>query len=417
MNAPADVEALPPGDLVIRHIGQLVTNDPAHGGTLGIIWNAAVLIVDGRVDWVGIDRELPPDVGDLPVVDAAGACVVPGFVDAHTHVVFAGDRTEEFGQRLTGVSYEEIHAAGGGINATVAATRRADRRSLVTAARTRLDLMAANGTTTVEIKSGYGLDVATERTMLQAIAALDAELTIDLVPTFLGAHAIPPEYAADRDAYVRLVIDQMLPACAPLASCCDVFCDRGAFTVEEARAVLTAARKHGLGLKLHADQLAPSGAAGLAAALGALSADHLDHATDADLAALARSGTVGVLLPGVSLSQRLPYPDAARFATAGVEVAIATDANPGTSYVLTMPFVIALAVLELGMSPAAALRAGTLGGARALGLDDRGHLKPGAIGDLVVLEADTHLDLSYRPDTPHIRHVVKAGRQLAAGGK
>jgi imidazolonepropionase len=205
----------------------------------------------------------------------------------------------------------------------------------------------------------------------------------------------------------------MLPACAPLAQCCDVFCDRSAFSVDEARAILTAARQQGLELKVHADQLSAHGAAGLAAELGALSADHLDHASDADLAALARSGTIGVLLPGVSLSLRLPFPDAARFAAAGVEVAIATDANPGTSYVLTMPFVIALAVLEMGMSPAAALRAATLGGARALGLRDRGRLSPGAMGDLVVLDAETHLALSYRPDTPHVRHVVKAGRRLA----
>ena len=409
----ADIEGLPPGDLVVRNIGQLVTNDPVHGGRLGIIWDGAVVILGGVIDWVGLDREIPADVGDLPEMDVAGACVIPGFVDAHTHVVFAGDRVDEFAQRLRGATYEEIHAEGGGILSTVGPTRRAALDALVASGRERLAVMLSHGTTTAEVKSGYALDVAGEKKMLEAVAALDVELAIDLVPTFLGAHTVPPEYAGDRAGYVRLVIDEMLPACAPLARFCDVFCDGGAFDLAETRAILEAGRSHGLGLRVHADQLAPTGAGGLAAELGATSADHLDHTVDADLRALARAGTVGVLLPGVSLSLRIPFPDPTRLLEAGMTVAIATDANPGSSYVVSMPFVIALAVLEMGMAPDEAMSAATLGGAKALGLTDRGYLAPGAVGDLVVLDAESHVVLSYRPDLPHVADVIKSGRRHA----
>lgn len=408
----SEIAPLPAGDLLVRNIGQLVTNDPEHGGPLGIIWNAAVVVLDGRVDWVGQGREIPADVADLPELDAGGGAVIPGFVDAHTHVVFAGDRAEEYSQRIRGATYEEIQAAGGGIVSTVAATRRATQESLIAVTRARIELMQAAGTTTAEVKSGYGLDVASERKLLETVQQLNDEMPIELVATFLGAHTIPPEFESDRRGYVDLLVDEMLPSCAPLASFCDVFCDRGAFTVDEARAVLVAARELGLGLRIHADQLARSGAAALAAELGAASADHLDHASDEDLIALAAAGTVGVLLPGVSLSLRTPFPDARRFAAAGVPIAIATDANPGTSYVLTMPFVIALAVAEMGMSPGDALHAATRGGARALGFADRGVLRAGAVGDLVLLDAETHIALAYRPDTPHVARVVSRGRPL-----
>ncbi len=410
MNDVASVQGLPPGNLVIRRIGQLITNDPDHGGPLGVIWGGAVVILDGVIDWVGLDRELPADVGDLPELDAAGGCVLPGFVDAHTHAVFAGDRIEEFGRRIEGATYEEIHAAGGGIASTVAATRQAARDTLMDETRERLHVMLHHGTTTAEVKSGYGLDTATEVKMLEVIGRLDAELMMDLVPTFLGAHTVPHEFATDRTGYVRYVIDEMLPACAPLARFSDVFCDQAAFSVDEAREILLAAREAGLGLRIHADQLGPIGAAALAAELGVMSADHLDHADDAALRALAAAGSVGVLLPGVSFSLRLPYPDASRFADAGLPVALATDANPGSSYVLTMPFVIALAVYEMGMSPGDAVLAATLGGARALGMADRGYVKQGAVGDLVALAAERHVALAYQPDTPHVAHVVKAGR-------
>jgi imidazolonepropionase len=391
----------------------LITNDPERGGPLGVIWGGAVVIVDGVIDWVGLDRELPADVGELPELDAAGGCVMPGFVDAHTHVVFGGDRLEEFTQRLDGATYEEIQAAGGGIAATVAATRTATRDTLADSARDRLQVMLRHGTTTAEVKSGYGLDTATEIKMLEVVGRLDRELMMDLVPTFLGAHTVPQESAQDRAGYVRYVIDEMLPECAPLAQFADVFCDRGAFSVGEAREILTAARTYGLGLRIHADQLVSTGATALAAELGVSSADHLDHADEAALSALAAAGSVGVLLPGVSFSLRTPFPDARRFVAAGVPLALATDANPGSSYILTMPFVIALAVYEMGMSPGDAVLAATLGGARALGLRDRGHITHGSLGDLVVLAAERHVALAYQPDTPHVSHVVKAGRPRA----
>jgi imidazolonepropionase len=229
------------------------------------------------------------------------------------------------------------------------------------------------------------------------------------VPTFLGAHAVPTEWRDDRAGYLDLVVGEMLPACAPLARFADVFCDRGAFTVDEARRVLQAARPYGLEPRIHADQLAATGAAGLAAELGAVSADHLDHASDGDLRAMAAAGTVGVLLPGVSLSMRLPFPDPARLREAGVTIAIATDANPGTSYVLTMPFVVALAVLEMGMAPDEALWSATRGRALALRMPDRGIISPGAIADLAVLDADTPAAIAYRPDSPVVATVVKGG--------
>ena len=408
------VAGLPGGDLVVRGIGQLVTNDDTRGGRLGLLWDAAVVVVEGRVDWVGHERELPADTGDLAVLDAGGAAVLPGFVDAHTHVVFAGDRADEFGRRLRGESYEEIMAAGGGIMSTVASTRRADLEQLVAESRPRVAAMLAAGTTTAEVKSGYGLDVASEALILDAVAALDAELPIELVPTFLGAHTVPPEFADERAAYVALIVEEMLPACAPKARFCDVFCDAGAFTVDEAREVLEAGKAHGLTPRLHAEQLTHNGGARLAAEMAAASADHLDHASPADLEALAAAGTVAVALPGVSLSLRLPFPDVGRLRDAGVTVAIATDANPGTSYVLTMPFVVALACLEMGMSPEDAVWAATRGGALSLRRRDLGIVTHGSAGDLVVLDADTYLGLPYRPDSRLVTQVVKGGRLVTS---
>jgi imidazolonepropionase len=401
------------GGLLVRGIGRLTTNDPQRDGVTGVVRDAAVVAEGGVVRWAGTERDLPGGLGDMAELDVGGAAVVPGFVDAHTHVVFAGDRAGEFERRLGGEPYEDTLASGGGIMATVAATRAADDRRLFDESRRRLALMLAAGTTTAEVKSGYGLDVATERRILETAAALDAALPIDLVPTFLGAHAVPPEWRDDRAGFLDLVVGEMLPACAPLGRFADVFCDRGAFTVDEARRVLKAARAHGLEPRLHADQLAATGAAGLAAELGAVSADHLDRASDYDLRAMATAGVVGVLLPGVSLSMRLPYPDPARLRDAGVTIAIATDANPGTSYVLTMPFVIALAVLEMGMAPDEAVWSATRGGALALQMPDRGVIIPGAAADLVVLDADTPAALAYRPDSPLVATVVKRGTIVA----
>jgi imidazolonepropionase len=401
------------GSLLVRGIGQLVTNDPAHGGRLGIVPDAAVLIEDGVTTWAGPEPGLPQTSSDVAEYDAAGAAVIPGFVDSHTHVAFAGDRADEFAMRLRGATYEEIMTSGGGIANTVMATRSASDADLFTATSDRVGRMLATGTTTIEIKSGYGLDPATERRLLEVIARVGAETEVEVVPTFLGAHVVPAEYADDRAGYVRSVIEEMLPSCAPLARFCDVFCDRGAFTVAEAEAILTAAAALGLGARMHAEQLAATGAVSLAARLGATSADHLDQAEFEDLEALAAAGTVAVLLPGVSLSMRLPFPDAAAFREAGVTVAIATDANPGTSYVLSMQLIVALACLEMGMTPEEAVWSATRGGALALGLQGHGMLRSGAPGDLVVLDADSYVHLAYRPGGNLASLVVKGGTPVA----
>ena len=403
-------EVLGGGDLLVRGIGELVTNDPARGGRLGMIDGTALVMHDGRVAWTGPEANLPEGLGDLRELDVAGRAVLPGFVDAHTHVVFAGDRSDEFTRRLAGESYEQIMAAGGGIMSTVAATREATANELVGEARRRLTKMLVTGTTTVEVKSGYGLDLATERRLLEVVARLDRDLAVDLVPTFLGAHVVPPEWRDDRAGYVQLVADEMIPSLASSARFCDVFCDDGAFTVDEARLILEAGRRHGLEPRLHADQLAHTGATALAAEVEAASADHLDQATSADLDALAAAGTVAVLLPGVSFTMRLPYPDPVRFSAAGVPVALATDANPGTSYVLTMPFIIALACLNMGMAPDAAVWSATRGGALALNEPDKGWLGPGAVADAVVLDAPSHRHLPYRPDDEVVWKVIKSGR-------
>ncbi len=396
-------------DLLVFNIGSLVTNDLGRDGLLGIVEDAAVAISDGVLEWVGDGADIPAEYGDLPRLDAGGAAVLPGFVDPHTHLVFAGDRSDEFARRLRGESYEEILDAGGGILSTVAATRAASADDLYDSAVDRAWRMLANGTTTVEVKSGYGLNAATEEKMLRVARRIDESLPIDVIPTFLGAHVVPAEYREDRDAYVDLVCGEMLDVCAPLARFCDVFSDEAAFTVEETRRILEAAKNRGLEVRVHADQLGRVGAAHLAAELSAASADHLDHATDEDLTAMSAAGTSAVLLPAVSFSMRLPYPDGRRIWDSGVTVALATDCNPGTANVESMPFVVALAALNMGLTPDEAVWAATRGGALSLRLEDRGHLVPGAVGDLVVLDAPTHLHIPYRPDANLVAAVVKGG--------
>ncbi len=396
-------------DILVFNIGSLVTNDLGRDGLLGIVEDAAVAISDGVLEWVGDGADIPAEYGDLPRLDAGGAAVLPGFVDPHTHLVFAGDRSDEFARRLRGESYEEILTAGGGILSTVAATRAASEDDLYDSAVERAWRMLANGTTTVEVKSGYGLNAATEEKMLRVARRIDESLPIDVIPTFLGAHVVPAEYREDRDAYVDLVCGEMLDVCAPLARFCDVFSDEAAFTVEETRRILEAAKNRGLEVRVHADQLGRVGAAHLAAELSAASADHLDHATDEDLTAMSAAGTSAVLLPAVSFSMRLPYPDGRRIWDSGVTVALATDCNPGTANVESMPFVVALAALNMGLTPDEAVWAATRGGALSLRLEDRGHLVPGAVGDLVVLDAPTHLHIPYRPDANLVAAVVKGG--------
>lgn len=372
--------------VLVDNIGLLVTHDAERSE----LERAALLIDDGRVAWWGEASEAPA-ADDR--IDAEGGCVIPGFVDSHSHVVFAGDRADEFEARMSGRSYE-----AGGIRRTVRLTRATSDDELRRNARRLVAEARAQGTTTLEVKSGYGLSLDDEARSVR----LAAELTDEV--TFLGAHVVPD--GVDRDDYVDLVRGPMLEACAPYSRWIDVFCDRGAFTVDEARAILEAGLAAGLGARLHAAQLAPSDAVRLAVELGAASVDHCTFLTDADVEALAGSRTVATLLPGAEFSTRQPYPDARRLLDAGATVALACDCNPGSSYTTSMPLCIAVAVRDMRMTPAEALRAATLGGAAALRRDDVGHLRVGARAHLAILDAPTYVHLAYRPGVPLVRRVL-----------
>jgi imidazolonepropionase len=379
---------------VIDRIGLLVTNDPPLGeGELGIVRDAALVIEDGRV--AAVERA---GVQADQRLDAAGRCVIPGFVDSHTHLLFAGDRSAEFAARMAGAPYE-----AGGIAVTTEATRSASDEELRELGRARRAEALAAGITHLEIKSGYGLTVESELRLCQ----LAAELTDDV--TFLGAHLVPPEYEGRADDYVALVCDEMLAACAPHSRWIDVFCERGAFDAEQSRAVLAAGRDAGLGLRVHGNQLGPGDGVVVAVEMGAASVDHCTYLSDDDVEALAGSETVATFLPATDFSTRQPYPDARRAIDAGVSVAIATNTNPGSSYTTSMPFCIALAVRECGMTIDEALAAATRGGARALRRDDVGHLAPGARADAVVLDAPSYTHLIYRPGVPLTAAVLTGG--------
>ena len=369
---------------LIRAIGELTTNDPSLGdGTaMGRLKDAAMVVDESRVLWVGANSHAPE--AD-EVLDVAGAAVTPGFVDSHTHLVFSGERSDEFEARMAGEVYD-----GGGIARTVAATRGASRAELMTASHARAAALRRSGVTTIEVKSGYDLTVEGE------VRLLDVAGTITTETTYLGAHVVAPEYGNDRDAYVALVAGAMLERCAPYARWADVFCDRGAFSVDEARTILLAARSAGLELRLHGQQLGFTGGVALAAELGAASVDHCTYVSDDDLDALSASGTVATLLPGAEFATRAPYPSGRRFLDAGVTVAIATDCNPGTSYLTSMPLAMALAVREMGLSVDEALYGATRGGATALAREDVGHLGVGARADFLVLDAPRAAHLVYR---------------------
>ncbi len=379
--------------LLLTGITELVTNDPTHDGTPhGLVEDAAVVLEGRRVAWVG-PRAAAPDADASR--DLGGRAVLPGFVDSHSHLVFAGDRAAEFAARMAGESY-----AAGGIRTTVAATRAASDEQLSATVGRLVAEMRRQGTTTVEIKSGYGLTTLDEARAL-AVAREYTEET-----TFLGAHVVPAEYAEDPAGYVDLVTGPMLDAAVPHARWIDVFCETGAFDVDQARAILAAGRARGLAGRLHANQLGPGPGVRLACELGLHAVDHCTYLDDEDVAALADSGTVATLLPGVEFSTRSPYPDGRGLLDAGVTVALASDCNPGSCFTSSVPLCIALAVREMGMTPAEAVWAATAGGARALGRDDVGVLAPGKRAHLTVLEAPSHVHLAYRPGVPLVAEVI-----------
>jgi imidazolonepropionase len=380
---------------VIDHIGRLVTNDAdLELGPTGELADAWVVMTGAVIEAVGSGTA----PGGDRRIDVGGRCVLPGFVDSHSHLVFAGDRSEEFAARMAGTSY-----SAGGIRETVTATRAASDAELRAGATHLLEEAYRSGTTTIEIKSGYGLTTKDEARTLRIAAALTPETT------FLGAHVVPAEFEGRADDYVGLVIGDMLAACAPHARWVDAFCERGAFDADQCRAVLEAGRAAGLGLRLHANQLGPGPGVQLAVELGCASADHCTHLSDADVAALAGSGTVATFLPATDFSTRQPYPDARPLLDAGATVALAANCNPGSSHTTSMPFVIALAVRDLHFSVAEAVWAATAGGAAALRRADIGRLTPGCRADLVVLDAPSPTHLVYRPGVPLVATTIRDG--------
>jgi imidazolonepropionase len=375
---------------LITNIGQLVTNDPE----FGTIKNAALVYTDGKISWVG-EKGGAPSADER--IDADNGSVIPGFVDSHTHAIFAGDRLNDFLARMNGTKY-----ASGGIKTTVEATRAATDESLRNHLENVVTEFTEHGITTFEIKSGYGLDVETESRLLRLANEFTEETT------FLGAHVIPAEYAEDRRAYIDLVKGSMLESVAPYAKWIDVFCDSGAFTKDEAREILEAGLAKGLQGRLHGNQLGDTGGIELAVEMKLASVDHCTFATDSQLDLLASSQTVATLLPGVEFSTRSPYPDARRFFQKGVDVAIATDFNPGSSFIASMPFIISIAVRDMYFTPEQALVAATLGGAKALRRTDIGHLGLGACADIVILDAPSFEYLAYKPGSQIIKKVLVA---------
>ncbi|HEU4321308.1 MAG TPA: imidazolonepropionase [Acidimicrobiia bacterium] len=391
-------------DLFLTGIGQLTTN------THEPVANAVVAIEDGRVTYAGPEGDAPEQTGQR--IDCEGRAVLPGFVDAHTHVVFAGDRSGEFARRLAGETYSGIASTGGGIAATVEATRAATEDELFDLASGRVWRMIKSGTTSLEIKSGYGLDLDTELRLLRVARRIGDELPVTVKTTFLGAHSVPPEFRANRAGYIQLIVDEMIPALDGLADYCDVFVEDGVFDVAEARTIFRAAAEHGLAARVHAEQLGHSGGATLAADIGAVSADHLDHVTPEDAAALAHAGVAAVLVPGASYTLRSPQAPGQMLAAAGCVLALATDCNPGTSYFESMAPIISLAVVQMGLTVSQAIWAGTAGGAQSLGLVDRGVVGPGAVADLLIIDAPEAAHIPYRPGSNLTWKVIKEGRAV-----
>jgi imidazolonepropionase len=413
-------------DLVVQGARQLLTlasqGSPKRGPAmreLGIIEDGAVAVQGDRIVLIGTTEDILAGVGSAAkTIDASGKVVLPGFVDPHTHLVFAGDRASEFELRLQGAAYMEILAAGGGIMNTVRATRAASLADIVAQSRERLDTMLTHGTTTAEAKTGYGLDTENELKMLQAVRLLDESHPVDLVPTFLGAHAVPTEYVGRTDEYVGVVVEETMPALEARGYLghdprpfCDVFCEDGAFSVEQSRRILQQARKLGMGLKIHADEFEALGGTALAVELGATSADHLANTPDEEIRLLANSDTIGVLLPGTPFGlAEEHYAPARKMIDAGVAVALATDLNPGTCYCESMPFIMALACRQMGLTPAEAIVASTINAAHAIGLGHEvGSLEVGKKADLLILDSPDYRHLPYRFGSNLVQTVIKAG--------
>lgn len=408
-------------DLLITNANELVTltgwsEKPAVGSQmreLGIIKGGGVAVQNGKIVAVGKTSKIERRFSSEECIDAAGKTVTPGFVDPHTHLVFAGSREDEFEMRIKGASYIEILKSGGGILKTVRETRKASEERLVESCKKTLDVMLEHGTTTIETKSGYGLTLKDELKCLRVIQRLNKEHPVAIVPTFLGAHAVPPEYKNNPNDYVKLVTDQMIPAVADqkLAEFCDVFCERDVFNIEQSRRVLSVGKDYGLKPKIHADELTPLGGAELAAEIGAVSADHLLYSSDEGLKLMAERGVIAVLLPSAAFSLMAEkYADAGKMMEIGVPVALGTDFNP-VCWMENQQLVIALACRQMKMTPAEALTASTINAAHAVGrADEVGSLEPGKKADILVLNIPNHRFLGYRFGTNHVSHVVKEGK-------
>ena len=411
-------------NLLIKNIKQLVTvhsnGMPFKSGKemrdLGVIENATILIENGLFKWIGRNAEFTQTVNEnIDIIDASDLVGLPGFVDSHTHLLFAGTREDEFAMRIEGKTYQEIAQAGGGILSTVRSTRTATKKELKKLARQHLDTILTEGTTTVEIKSGYGLNEKDEIKILEAINELTDECLMDIIPTFLGAHAVPPEFKNNADGYVDLICTRILPYIAQrkLAKFCDAFCEQGYFSIEQCRRIFETAKSHGMSIKIHADQLTQIGASKLAAEMGALSADHLEQIDAAGIAALKESGTIATVLPGVSFFLHCDYPPARKIIDAGIPLAIASNFNPGSCMSYSMPMMMTIACTQMSMTLEEAIAASTLNGAAALGLSEIiGSIEVGKQADIVLYDVPNYRYLAYHFGTNHVAKVIKHGTYL-----